>query len=145
MREITFTAGDDEGLVWKDLYQAFMMGEVFLTGHKAIASCGKVYEALESVALKDQGGLRLSTNGGTIRLEDAQYETLKDATDNVLVNGLHQGVARGLPVMRALNAARTARVLSRIKDAPEHDVIKARADETEPVMQKRRKGEPLRG
>ncbi|MBI4637672.1 MAG: hypothetical protein HY727_15145 [Candidatus Rokubacteria bacterium] len=121
MRHLTF--GPDDAELFADLYGAFAVGERYLQGAKAIRSANKVYDTLEGIGekiVRGEGqlpGWRLKAEGGDVRLEDADFEVLKQAVERVLDQGFNAMTAATQVVFRALDSRRAGRVLDLLEHA----------------------------
>lgn len=127
MRVLTLTG--ENGELFEDIYGALQVGERFIRGVKDQRAIIRAYDALDAVSdeIKGTGRRRLKEDGGTVRLENADYEVFQRAVKLVLDECNNQMTAATQVAYRTLDARRSVRALDVIEQAEVVDPTKPAA------------------
>lgn len=117
MRVLAFTGEDGE--LFEDLYGALQVGERYIRGVKDQRSVIKAYDALDAISAEivGTGRRRLHEAGGTVQLENADFDVFQRAVKTVLEDGNNAMTPATNIAYRGIDARRSVRALEFVEKA----------------------------
>lgn len=125
MRVLTFTG--EAGELFEDLYGSLQIGERYIRGVKDQRSVIKAYDALDAISAEivGTGRRRLNEAGGTVQLENADFEVFQRAVKMVLEDGNNAMTPATNIAYRGIDARRSVRALEFLEKAETVEATKA--------------------